>query len=85
MDLPAIVQASAPPLTGYYRVKCIDPEGYESYSDDLSLGNNAIHVKNAINNGCDKLYDLVDVFDTVDYGYHDMGKAFLIRFIGLNA
>jgi hypothetical protein len=35
--------------------------------------------------GCDRLYDLVEVLDTVDYYYTNMGRAFLIRFVGLNA
>jgi hypothetical protein len=38
VDLPADVQLSAVPLSGYYRIKCIDHEGYESYSEDLNLG-----------------------------------------------
>jgi hypothetical protein len=38
VDLPATVQVSAPPLTGYYRIKCVDPEGYASYTNDIALG-----------------------------------------------
>ena len=36
VDLPAAVQESALPFTGYYRIKCVDPQGYESFSDDLA-------------------------------------------------
>ena len=85
VDLPSTVQASAPPLTGYYRIKCIDPDGYESYSDNIYLNSWAGTVKNAISNGCDRLYDLVQVADTGDYSHSNMGKGFIIRFNGLNA
>jgi hypothetical protein len=76
---------SAAPLTGYYRVKCVDPEGFASYSNDINLGWGASAVENSIMNGCDRMYDLIKVFDTVDYPYSNMGRAFLIRFIGINA
>jgi hypothetical protein len=32
VDLPTDVQLSAVPLSGNYRIKCVDHEGYESYS-----------------------------------------------------
>jgi len=37
VDLPVDVQLSAAPLSGYFRIKCIDHEGYESYSENLAL------------------------------------------------
>jgi hypothetical protein len=41
VELPADVQVSSLPLSGYYRVKCIDPAGFESHSNDISLGSSA--------------------------------------------
>jgi len=32
IDLPKDVQKSSTPLGGWYKIKCIDPEGYVSYS-----------------------------------------------------
>jgi hypothetical protein len=84
-ELPSAVQVSGAPMTGYYRIKCIHPEGYESYTNDINLGWNAAQVQNAIMGGCDRMYDLIQVLETVDYPYSNMGKAFLIRFIGINA
>jgi hypothetical protein len=35
--------------------------------------------------GCTKIYDLIQVTDTTDYSYSNMGRAYLIRFVGINA
>ena len=85
VELPNEVQLSATPLGGHFRVKCTDPQGYVSYSHDLWRGSNWLNVKTAINEGCDRLYDLTEIYDTVDFPYQENGRAWLIRFIGLNA
>jgi hypothetical protein len=38
-----------------------------------------------MNNGCDRIYDMTEIHDTTDYAYVQNGRAFLIRFQGLNA
>jgi hypothetical protein len=35
--------------------------------------------------GCDRLYDLIQVTEAYGYSYNNMGRAFLIRFVGINA
>ena len=37
IDLPTDVQLSATPLSGNFRIKCVDYEGFESYSEELAL------------------------------------------------
>lgn len=85
VDLPKDVQLSGAPLSGKYRIKCIDPEGYTSFSHDLSVYSNYEHVNDAIMQGCDRLYDLTEVHESHHYSYRENGQAWLVRFIGMNA
>ena len=63
VDLPSDVQLSAVPLSGYFRIKCIDPEGYESYSENLNKNWmwNPNWVNEQMNKGCDRFYDTTEV------------------------
>jgi hypothetical protein len=36
-ELPSAVQLSGPPLSGNYRIKCVAPDGTESYSWDIGF------------------------------------------------
>jgi hypothetical protein len=85
IDLPADVQLSGAPISGKYRIKCVDPEGFESFTGDINLGQGSSTVQNQIMSGCDRLYDLVEVRETVDFPYGENGRAWLIRFVGVNA
>jgi hypothetical protein len=85
VDLPSEVQVSSTPLDGYFRVKCIDPEGYESYSNNIHSTRNAESaVQNAIMDGCDRMYDTVEVFWANQFTSRANGISYLIRFMGLN-
>jgi len=56
VDLPSDVQLSAIPLSGNFRVKCVDSEGYESYSDDIQVDYSYYPnwVTEYMNRGCDR-------------------------------
>jgi hypothetical protein len=86
VDLPSDVQLSATPLSGYFRIKCVDPEGYESYSEDLALDwSSGNWVNEKMHRGCDRFYDTTEVTAGELYTHQNEGKSFLIRFLGLNA
>jgi hypothetical protein len=75
VDLPSDVQLSAVPLSGYFRIKCIDPEGYESYSEDLNKNWMWYPdwVNEQMNKGCDRFYDTTEVSKGGLYDYNDNG------------
>jgi hypothetical protein len=85
VDLPSAVQLSGPPLSGFYRIKCVSPDGKESYSWDIGYEYNDNWVNNQMNNGCDRIYDLTEITPGNDFEYPENGRSWLIRFIGLNA
>ena len=61
VELPENIQLSATPLSQYYRVKCIDHEGFESLSTRLKVGQEKEAIENAIMSGCDRFYDTLEV------------------------
>lgn len=61
VELPENIQLSDTPLSQYYRVKCIDHEGYESLSNRLYPGQGEWAIQNAIMAGCDRFYDTLQV------------------------
>lgn len=86
IELPNVVQNSSNPIQGgKFRVKCVDPDGFWSFSTDLYYMSSANDVKNAINAGCDRLNDDgVYVQDMGGYPYSDNGRRFWIRFDNKN-
>lgn len=75
--LPRDYELSANPLSGDYRVKCKDHEGYESFSEKLSRDDGATTIKNAIMTGCDRFYDTLEVqMDSGDFNDNKIGFAF---------
>jgi len=82
VDLPVDVQLSAVPLSGNYRIKCVDHEGYESYSENLSLNwrGNPNWVNEQLQKGCDRFYDQTEMHRAYTYDYKSNGQSFLIRF-----
>jgi hypothetical protein len=85
VDLPSEVQVSSIPLDGKFRVKCIDHEGYESYSRNIHSTLNAESaVQNAIMEGCDQMYDTIEVKWANQFASRANGISYLIRFMGLN-
>jgi hypothetical protein len=81
VDLPANVQTSSAPLRGSYKIKCIDPEGYESYSKEIpySQWDNWIGHLTMVG-GCDRLYDKIEVIEAGGFPYKDNGVKIWIRF-----
>jgi hypothetical protein len=82
VDLPTDVQLSAVPLSGYYRIKCVDHENFTSYSQDLNLNwrHNPNWVNEQMQKGCDRFYDATEVHRAYTYNYKVNGQSFLIRF-----
>jgi hypothetical protein len=83
VDLPTDVQLSAAPLDGKFRIKCIDHEGYESYSNDIHRNwwrNNLNWVNEQIHQGCDRLFDTTEIQFVNKYSHKQNGAAFFIRF-----
>jgi len=72
-------------MSGKYRIKCIAPDGFESYSADINLGWGENWINNQMANGCDRMYDVTEVQDANKYSYGVNGKGFFVRFIGMNA
>lgn len=68
-EIPSLVQVSAPPLSGKYRIKCVAPDGTMSYSNDISVSTSDNWVNNNIANGCDRIYDLTEVYYGNDFEY----------------
>jgi len=58
VDLPSDVQLSAVPISGNFRIKCVDSEGYESYSENLYKNWmwSPDWVNEQMNKGCDRFY-----------------------------
>ena len=69
------------------KFKCIDPEGYESETSDISSWRGAWVAGYNIQHHCDGLYDKVKVHDisSTMFGHSNNGKAFIIDYQGLNA
>ena len=84
VDLPSVVGLSATPLSGKYRIKCVAADGTESYSWDIGITSGDNWVNNNMNNGCDRIYDLTEMYYGNDFDYAENGRSFILRFIGLN-
>jgi hypothetical protein len=92
VELPNVVQLSSTPLTGSFKIKCIDSEGYESYGIEIGVQHAANWDANNVFNGCDMFYDRFEMWDTyektgdeevVNY-YRQNGFGLWIKFQGLN-
>ena len=84
VDLPQVVGLSATPLSGSYRIKCVAADGTESYSLDIGIGYGENWANNNMHNGCDRIYDLTEMYNGNDFDYLENGRSFILRFIGLN-
>jgi hypothetical protein len=84
VDPPAKVQLSAAPLGGKYRIKCVWDGYAPSYSNDIPLTWGAVWANNQMMSGCDQMFEVTQIHGTTDYEYNDNGKAWLIRFVGIN-
>lgn len=82
VDLPTDVQLSATPLGGKYRIKCVDHEGYESYSNDLHRNWfwNTNWMNENMHRGCDRMFDTTEIHRVSKYYSRANGGAIFIRF-----
>lgn len=83
VDIPADVQLSGEPLSGNYKIEC-NKEGFlPTYSSDLDYRWNSGYfpVRMA---SCGGFGDLIEFEDVAHYPYPANGRAFLLRFVGLN-
>jgi len=48
------------------------------------VGDPANSVENKVHNGCDKMFDKVQVTMGNDYAYPQNGRSLVIRFVGVN-
>lgn len=85
INLPDVVQLSNPPLSGNFRVKCVNLNDEVSFTNDIGVGSSAGTVKNRIMNDCHMMYDKIEVTDTWYSGYKANGMQFQIRFLGTNS
>jgi len=84
VELPIDVQQSSAPLSGKYRIKCIDSEGYESMSNLNPFFQNANWVALNTHIGCDMFYDRFEVWESIEYGYKENGIGLIFTFQGVN-
>lgn len=83
VDLPTDVQLSAEPLGGKIRIKCVDHEGYESFSSDIHKnwwGWNPNWINEQIHRGCDRIFDATETHYVSKYASRNNGGAMFIRF-----
>jgi hypothetical protein len=66
VELPNVVQLSSTPLTGSFKIKCIDSEGYESFGEEREYQHNANWDAQSTFQGCDQFYDRFEMFDTYE-------------------
>jgi len=84
IELPNVVQLSATPLSGKYRVKCINAQGYTSYSEEISTSTHGSWVHLPIMRNCTGLYDKIQAVDAGEHAYSANGRSFFLRFQGIN-
>lgn len=92
ITLPVDLQLSAKPLTGNFKVKCVDSNGVEMYSDNLHTGyrNNEnwfaemISRTCKLDNGYAPFFDVLEAEYQHDYSYRYNGFGFYLRFLGMN-
>lgn len=83
--LPDTVQKSSPPVSGKFRIRCIDGNGYYSDTDDINYNENARWIQHAVERKCNKMYDKVEIWrDTVKCPYSENCIAFWMRYVGKN-
>lgn len=61
-ELPDTLQLSKPPLSGWFRMKCVSDAGIVSYSIAINAAkHNWWDIRHAIQQGCAELFEKVDV------------------------
>jgi hypothetical protein len=81
---PSQVQLSSKPLSGKYKIKCVDKDGFESFSSDIKYSTSENWIANEIMYNCDGLYDRIEVLNSYRQPYRQNGVDIFIRFLGVN-
>lgn len=84
VEMPTEVQTSQTPLSGKFRVKCIDKDGFESYSEAIGYNWGYVTFGLRIMNNCTGLYDRIETWDNYTYSYKENGRGNYIHFKGIN-
>lgn len=84
INMPTDVQLSSTPLSGKFKIQCMDDRNYTSYSNSISVGADAGTVKYAIMWGCAKMNDKIEVWKSNDFAYSQNGFGYHIRYAGKN-
>jgi hypothetical protein len=60
IELPSEIGQSAPPISGSYKVKCVDKNGAASMTNDIKFNHNWYWAVHRIMNECAGLYDKLE-------------------------
>jgi hypothetical protein len=93
VTLPMDVQLSAKPLSGNFKVKCVDENGVIMESDNLDMNyrNNENWLAEKISrtctltNGYAPFFDVLEAQYARDYSYKANGFGFNLKFLGMNS
>lgn len=77
---------SSPPLTGRYRIKCVNTTTNSvSYSEAISPGSSARWINEALLRNCTSLFEKTEVYLTGEITEGTIGASFYIKFTGVNS
>jgi LEA14-like dessication related protein len=85
VTLPSDLQLSATPLSGKFKIKCVSPEGYVSYTNPINAGYSDMSgLSEKIHKECNMMgiVDTVKVFNPNDYAYWQNGFSYQLYFRG---
>lgn len=83
--LPDTVQKSSPPVSGRFRIRCIDGNGFYSDTDDIKYNESPRWIQHAVELKCNKMYDKVEIWrDYVKCPYNENCIAFWMSYVGKN-
>lgn len=87
VEYPSQVQLSTAPMSGNFKVKCVDELGFESTSLSIAYNAGVSTIQSRIIEGCAKLYDKITVSngDMSTLAYYENGRNITISFDGLAA
>jgi hypothetical protein len=88
VEYPAEVQTSTAPMSGKFKIQCVDELGFESTSLAINYNDGVSTIKSRIESGCAKLSDKISVSTgNTDawHGYTTNGRNITINFNGLAA
>lgn len=84
VETPSTAGQSSPPLSGKFKIKCIDADGFESFTEDMAYDRHALNINLNIMNQCSMMYDRSTGYESYTHGWKQNGIDVFIRFSGLN-